>query len=112
MSRNLKLRLEDIIEACDLIASYVQGFDFDRFQQDPKTRDAVIRQFEIVGEAVKGLVEPVKEIEPGIEWRQIAGFRDVLAHAYFAVDLSIVWDAATRHAPPLRAACQRLLGQL
>jgi uncharacterized protein with HEPN domain len=111
MSRDLKLCLEDIIEVCDLIASYVQDFDFARFQQDSKTRDAVIRQFEIVGEAVKGLPERLRAMEPNMEWREIAGFRDVLAHAYFAVDLSIVWDAAMRQAPSLRAACQRLRDQ-
>ena len=112
MSRNLKLLLEDIIEACDLIASYVAGFDFERFQHDPKTQDAVIRRFEIVGEAVKGLEEQVKAMEPTIAWRQIAGFRDVLAHAYFAVDVSIVWDAAVRQAPKLRTGCHRLRERL
>ena len=111
MSRDLQLRLEDIIESCDLIADYIKGFDFGRFQQGAKTRDAVIRRFEIVGEAVKGPPEHIKAMEPSIAWRQIATFRDVLAHAYFAVDLSIVWDAATHHAPLLRAACQPLLGQ-
>ena len=68
-----------------------------------------MRQFEIIGEAVKALPERCCELEPTIPWRQIAGFRDVLAHAYFAIEVSIVWDAATVKAPELNAACQRLL---
>jgi uncharacterized protein with HEPN domain len=58
MSRDPKLRLEDIIEDCGQIAHYIEGYDFKRFAQDSKTRDAVIRQFEIAGEAVKGVPGP------------------------------------------------------
>ena len=93
-SRSPRLRLEDIVEACDAIADYVRGCNADSFTEDGKTRDAVIRQFEIIGEAVKDLPETIREREPQIPWRQIAGFRDVLAHSYFAVETSIVWDAA------------------
>ncbi len=111
MSRSPQLRLEDIVEACDLIADYVRGYQAEGFAVDNKTRDAVIRQFEIIGEAVKDLPENMREQEPGIPWRQIAGFRDVLAHSYFAVEVSLVWDAAVNRAPPLRSACLRLLGR-
>ena len=111
MSRSPQLRLEDIAEACELVEGYVRGYDASRFSTDNRTRDAVIRQFEIIGEAVKDLPEAMKELEPQIPWRQIAGFRDVLAHAYFAVESSGVWDAAVNNAPALRAACLRLLGR-
>ena len=111
MSRSLQLRLEDIIEACALVAEYIHGHDAASFAEDNKTRDAVIRQFEIIGAAVKDLPEAMREREPQIPWRQIAGFRDVLAHSYFAVETSIVWDAASNRAPALRLACQRLLGR-
>jgi len=111
MSRSPQLRLEDIVEACDLVADYVRGYNADGFAADGKTRDAVIRQFEIVGEAIKDLPETMREREPRIPWRQIAGFRDVLAHSYFAVETSIVWDAAANKAPALRSACWRLLGR-
>ena len=111
MSRSPQLRLEDIAEACEQVEGYVRGYDANRFATDNRTRDAVIRQFEIIGEAVKDLPETMREREPQIPWRQIAGFRDVLAHAYFTVETSVVWDAAANKAPALRAACLRLFGR-
>ena len=109
MSRDPKLRLEDILEAIDWIEGYVGGLDFGAFEADRKTLDAVVRQFEIIGEAVKALPEELRARESAIPWRQIAGFRDVLAHGYFAVDAFTVWDAATKHLPELKDACSRLL---
>lgn len=109
MSRDPHLRLEDIIEACDRLQSHLKNLDFADFDQDLKTQDAVIRVFEIIGEAVKSLPEDWTEKEPEIPLRQIAGFRDVLAHAYFAVNSSVVWAAAVEKAPLLKAACLRLL---
>lgn len=91
------------------ITSPAKDLDAADFQHDLKTQDAVIRQFEIIGEAVKCLPAEVLAIEPAIPWGQIAGFRDVLAHSYFAVDASVVWDAARNKAPELKSACERLL---
>lgn len=109
MSRDPTLRLQDIVEACERLDAYTRGTDFEAFGNDPKTQDAVIRVFEIIGEAAKHLPEELLAREPTIPWRQIAGFRDVLAHSYFAVDASVVWDAATTKAPLLHQACIRLL---
>jgi uncharacterized protein with HEPN domain len=108
MSRDPRLRLADIVEACGKIAHYIEGFDATSFLQDAKTQDAVIRQFEIIGEGVKALPTAVTASEPSIPWTQIAGFRDVLAHSYFAVDSSVIWDAACHKAPALQRACARL----
>ena len=111
MPRDPADRLRDTVEACERIAGYIEGLDFRGFCLDSKTSDAVIRQFEIIGEAVKALPNDLTDREPSVPWHQIAGFRDVLAHAYFAVDDSIVWDAAANKAPQLLAACRRLLGE-
>jgi uncharacterized protein with HEPN domain len=92
------------------VADYISGYDVAKFEDDYKTQDAVIRQFEIIGEAVKHLPASVTLQEPAIPWRQFAGFRDVLAHAYFAVDVSVVWEAAKEFAPRLREVCQVLRG--
>jgi uncharacterized protein with HEPN domain len=108
MSRNPALRLEDVIEACERLQTYMQGISHAVFMDDYKTQDAVIRMFEIIGEAVKALPGDWKDTEPEIPWRQIAGFRDVLAHAYFAIDASVVWTAATERAPQLLQACLRI----
>lgn len=109
MSRDPQLRLEDILEACDRLRTHIENLDFEDFDKDLKTQDAVIRVFEIIGEAVKSLPDEWTEKEPEIPWRQIAGFRDVLAHAYFAVNTSVVWAAAVEKAPLLKAACLRML---
>jgi len=111
MSRDPHLRLADIVDACDRVAAYIDGFDGIAFAGDFKTQDAVIRQFEIIGEAVKALPEELIATDPSIPWRQIAGFRDVLAHAYFAVESSVVWDGAFNKAPALKVACEKLLSR-
>jgi uncharacterized protein with HEPN domain len=120
MSRDPRLRLADIVDACTRIADYIEGLDATTFAQDFKTQDAVIppgrrplwaggRQFAIIGEAVKTLPPELIEREPSIPWGQIAGFRDVLTHAYFAIDSSVVWDAARHKAPLLKNSCEKLL---
>ncbi len=108
MSRDPNLRLLDIIEACERLELYIENLDFTAFDADQKTQDAVIRVFEIIGEAVKSIPDEWTEKEPDIPWRQIAGFRDVLAHSYFAVNSSVVWAAAVEKAPLLKAACIRM----
>ena len=111
MSRDAKLYLEDIIEAGNNIQNYLLAYDYDNFSKDQRTIDAVIRNFEVIGEAVKHLPSAYLEREPLIPWKAIAGFRDILAHAYFSVEEAIVWNAATEHLPTLLAACRRLNGE-
>lgn len=109
MSRDSQLRLADIIEFCTRIAAYIEKLDAADFALDLKTQDAVIRQFEIIGEAVKCLPRKLTAQDPSIPWNQIAGFRDVLVHSYFAVDTSVIWDAASQKAPALKVSCEKLL---
>ncbi|MDE2093587.1 MAG: DUF86 domain-containing protein [Burkholderiales bacterium] len=78
------------------------------FMADRKTQSAVIRQLEIIGEAVKNLSVALTQSEPAIPWRQIAGARDRLIHAYFSVDLDAVWSMVEQDLPALRDGIQRL----
>lgn len=110
MSRDPSLRLEDILEAGEAIQGYLEGFDFNSFVEDRRTVDAVTRNLEIVGEAVKHLPDEWKAQAPQVEWRAIAGFRDILAHSYFRTEDSILWDSATVHLPPLMQTARKLLG--
>ena len=109
MSRDLALRLEDILEAATAVESYVYGFDYDSFVADRRTVDAVTRNLEIIGEAVKHLPFELTDPFPEIPWRAIAGFRDILAHSYFRTEDSIIWDAAKIHNPVLITTVQVLL---
>lgn len=79
------------------------------FLVDRKTQSAVVRQFEIIGEAVKNLSVSLTAAETAVPWRQIAGTRDRLVHAYFRVDLDAVWSMVEQDLPALRDNVQRIL---
>jgi uncharacterized protein with HEPN domain len=109
MSRDYKVYLEDIAEAMARIQSYLSGLDWSEASKDSKTFDAVIRNLEIIGEAVKNLPAEFKESEPSIEWRKISGFRDILAHQYFGIDGTIIGDVVRNKLPGLEKAVNKAL---
>jgi uncharacterized protein with HEPN domain len=81
--------------------NYTTGLTREAFAQDNKTLDAVIRNLEIIGEAAKMVPESIRANYPTIEWKKIAGLRDILAHHYFEVDLEIIWDILQNKLPTL-----------
>lgn len=99
--RDPKLLIEDITESAQKILSYTANLNYEDFTNDSKTIDAVIRNFEIIGEAVNHLPLEFKEDHSNIDWRRIRGFRNRLVHDYFGIDYSIVWQVKEIFLPDL-----------
>jgi uncharacterized protein with HEPN domain len=96
-------------EAIGKIGSYTVGLSHEQFTRDDKTVDAVIRNLEIIGEAAKMVPESVRVAYPEVEWRKIAGLRDILAHQYFEVDIGIIWDILENKLPALAQQLSKIL---
>lgn len=107
--RRENLYLTDILESICAIESYTQNFTADEFARDRKTYNATIREFEIIGEAVKQLSDQSIEKYPYVEWRDIIDFRNLLIHEYFGVDLEMVWNIIADDLPGLKSAIEELL---
>ncbi|MEZ5336618.1 MAG: DUF86 domain-containing protein [Methanolobus sp.] len=93
--------LKHILDAINQIEEYTEGMSFEDFLEKRLVQDAVIRQLEIIGEATKNLSPDTTERFPQIPWKEIAGMRDKLIHAYFGVDIEEVWNTAKRDIPEL-----------
>ena len=101
--------LKHILDAIDLIESYLKDRSYEEFEENRMLRDAVIREIEIIGEATKNLSSEFKNKYSEIPWRKIAGMRDKLIHGYFGVDLGAVWDTATKDIPLLKEKLLKIL---
>lgn len=112
MKRDYKLFIKDIILAMDSIERFVEAMSLDALMYDDKTASAVIRKFEIIGEATKHIPEELKEKYPKIPWKSMAGMRDRLIHAYFGIDYTLVWDAIKIEIPDLKPKLQTILKEL
>jgi uncharacterized protein with HEPN domain len=86
------LLLKDMHEAAGKILSYTHGMNFDDFRKDDRTVDAVIRNFEIIGEAANRLEGDFKKGKSEIQWDKMRGFRNRIIHEYFGIDIEIVWQ--------------------
>lgn len=109
MSREPAVFLRHIQLCLDRIRTYTEAGRAS-FLADPKTQDAVIRNLEIIGQAVKDLgVEELSRRFPDIPWFQVAGLRNVLAHQYLGVDLRLLWNVVANDLPALRRAIEAAL---
>lgn len=109
MPRDSKVYLEDILDATRKITVYTGGLSRAAFLEDEKTIDAVVRNLEVIGEAVKNLPEDLRAQHAAVEWKKIAGLRDILIHEYFGLDVEIVWDIVQNKVPALDREVRMML---
>jgi len=110
--RDVRLYLDDILEAIDKIERYTEGLNFEQFRKDDKTGDAVVRNFSVIGEAVKNIPPGVRKKYPDIPWKIIAGMRDKLVHEYFGIRYDVVWETIELRLPSLRVAIKQILDKM
>jgi uncharacterized protein with HEPN domain len=112
MKHDETLYLRHIVDAIDLVHTYLQGIDEPVFRKTSLIQDGVIRQLEIIGEAARHLSKEFCRQFAHIPWTDIAGMRDKLIHDYFGVDVDKVWLTAIRDLPDLKREVQKILDNL
>jgi len=109
MPKDYRVYLEDIKVAISKIEKYTKNLTFTEFRKNDIVIDAVVRNLEIIGEATKKIPNEAKQKATSIEWKKIAGLRDILIHEYFGVDLEIVWDIIKNKLPELNKKVNQIL---
>ena len=108
MIRDIGVYLDDILESIKQIEKYTKGLTQKDFEHKLQVQDAVIRRFEIIGEAVKNIPEDYKKSHPEIEWRKAAAIRNILIHEYFEVNIERVWNTIIDDLPLFKKQIQGL----
>jgi len=102
--------LRDILEAAQAMQEFLASVSsIDEFRADRKTVFAVVRAFELMGEATKNIPAQFRRRHPEIPWREMAGMRDKVIHEYFGVDVEVLWKTASEDVPAVRDAIQAIL---
>lgn len=108
-TRNWQLRIEDILESIQHILDYTKDINVLAWGSDQKTIDAVVHNFEIIGEAANHTSPAIQSRFPDIPWSQMGGIRNVLIHEYFGVDEEVIWETMQNDLPSLQEKLSRLL---
>lgn len=103
------LRLHHIVEAAENVLNFIRGVTEEDFVNNYEKQAAVIRQFEIIGEAANRLTPDFKDLHPEIDWSKVIGMRHKMIHDYFDVDIKIVWTTSCDDIPALKTAVEHIL---
>ncbi len=109
MSRDWRLRVEDILAAAERATRFVGEMDLAAFKADERTASAALHQIFLIGEAATRLPEEIRNQTPDVPWEEIIGMRNIIAHGYFEVDLEVPWKTVRLDLPPLQQQMRRLL---
>ena len=109
LGHNVNIYLNDILNSIKKIEDYIKDYSFESFSSKSIVVDAVLRNLEIIGEAVKKIPSGITNDYSEIEWKKIAGFRDIVIHAYGNVDLNIVWDIIKNKLPELKKTVEKMI---
>ncbi|MCS7307759.1 MAG: DUF86 domain-containing protein [Aquificaceae bacterium] len=107
--RSWKLFINDILESIQKIEKYTDNLSYNEFVADEKTKDAVIRNLEIIGEAARQIPDNIKALTSEIEWSKIIGLRNRIIHGYFAIEYEIIWQIVKKELPSLKTEIQKIL---
>ena len=108
MKRNIWLFIDDILEGIKNIEEFTKNLNKEKFSKDNLRQSAVITQLEIIGEAAKNVPISFREKYPNIPWKDMAGLRDILSHAYFGVDISRVWNVIKKDLPNIKIKIEKI----
>lgn len=108
MIKDPRIFLEHILKSIEWIEKDIEGLTEEQFEQNVPIQDAVVRRFEIIGEAARNLPEKYKEDHPEVSWHKAMAMRNILTHKYFEIDLKIVWDTATKTLPEFKKQIKSL----
>lgn len=109
MKKDNIVYLKHILDAISEIEEYIRDVSHEKFLAERMVQNAVIRQFEIIGEATRRLSEELRQKYKDVPWKEMAGMRDKLIHDYFGVDLEAVWDTATKDIRVLKDKIKNIL---